>query len=55
MPNMFENSNQPTPQPFSTHYGVKHHLQTIIITKNFINNLQYWSTSGCEHLENKTE
>lgn len=48
MTNTFENSNQLTTEPFGTHYGVKQHLQIIIITKNFVSNLRYRSASGCE-------
>lgn len=48
MTNTFENSTQLTTEPFGTHYGVKHHSQTIIIIKNVISNLRYRSASGCE-------
>lgn len=41
MPNMPEHPNHLTPAPAGTHYSVKHHLQTISITKNFMNNLRY--------------
>ena len=57
MRNTFENSNQLTTECFGTHYGVKHHLQTIIVTKKFINNLQYQSASRCEQFgkQNRAE
>lgn len=48
MPNPCENSKQFTIDPFGPHYGLKHHLEIIIITKHFINNLRYQSALGCE-------